>query len=1320
MVRHQAVRLTALLALGSRTVSAADDASTPWIWGLPIPNAGGGQNMMHSPPGQPIASGSVTADERLEPRQQEVITEACTPETAYIGHASCIPFVADQTSYICGTTTTLTIGCGVKNGTQSTTLAGPILSGRCAQIGCATCAADNTVAPAMSAVDYKNCTTVNGTIWGPPLTAFPSGTPPHGSGAPAAQITARDIEDIASDTLPRSILKLVTQTINIVKRTLMTPQDYPGGHDEFMMQQVAQADVAGMLVPHRPPGTDGRSSARVNGFRQVGFNIAVSGLNACTSIAIVSRKGAWLSHIWEIPTFQNDALFVEDVLYGIFEGDDSGYFPGINDHSHDASLFNTLTFGQTQNFVMPIIITPKTDANFWGDPSRPWRFMHDIQKVKDMLHNMFGVEPIVYAYDLMEKLSKEEVRQKLDNTAHGKVVVQYDPRQYLPVEPIRDSNGQIRGSCVKQYAAVRVYADVNLIPIWEDTWAAIPEQGTLPNNMQQVLVRDEASGNITGYGCMKEPPNSTCSFCAAGESCGVDPDDDQGQEGTPPQGETCSLCTSTAQCNVDPDDDQGQDGSLPQEVSCPVCTSMDQCGLNPDEDQGEDGPRQTSNGTEVCTATTLSAPRSSACTLTTMPAGTAPNGQPFAFGPTSCNCGGSLQPTTTTKGTDGTITPLCGADLPQTSCLCSNEGLVPLVTNTASGGDVMIGCDQGSTTVALSTSSKTPDISDCSTTVLAFIFTKCACPAGVTASLSTATGADHKETYFCAGPSGNGKVQPVGSASTSSPPHITECSLTRTANGTKPGFTPAITQYKSICACDHDRTFPATASAAEGGSTGWYCPTAKVGNTGSAIAVTTAPALTAPQTAAPPVTSCDLVTKPASSVAGVTKDGTTYASQSYPQHTVCSCNGLGEVAYNTVTAKDGSVNGECQLPPQGTKTTGFVVSTGAKPPPTSCSPFLATTPPGLGKSQSGWEPRTFCNCDHDRTLAWNEVTATNGDVVKGCGYGATDVVVPVATETATPSQSFSHLFLIYDVKKKASKGWRYWWSGLTMPISPDMNMCDAEANQWLLNQEKSEYRPFPYAKPYPNFPLEFGKFDLVGHKDCAYSGPSSNTPGNITCADAYTAYCTSADSGHGYDLETRCAKGVDDYRATVECRYHDTNVKVTGSQVAELKDPASHEEHVFEVFRVFLPGLTGPESITYWAGDVRHPSRRAACDKGHALWSSAGESYDDYYPDKLKFSTDGHGTCSYSSSNGHSIGSVTCDDGYEVDCAAFADDSVVDCDGPGTEPLPYYPLFYCRLGGKPMKTATTIATWTYSHEFAMYPTPEGPVRCETITITTMV
>ena len=82
-----------------------------------------------------------------------------------------------------------------------------------------------------------------------------------------------------------------------------------------MVGEVKKAEDDGMLVPLRRGDRVG-TSARVKAFGREPFNAAVEKMEGCTSIAVTSRRGLWLSHIWETPSMNKQAEDGEDRFLG--------------------------------------------------------------------------------------------------------------------------------------------------------------------------------------------------------------------------------------------------------------------------------------------------------------------------------------------------------------------------------------------------------------------------------------------------------------------------------------------------------------------------------------------------------------------------------------------------------------------------------------------------------------------------------------------------------------------------------------------------------------------------------------------------------------------------------------------------------------------------------------------------------------------------------------------------------------------------------------------------------------------------------------------
>lgn len=67
--------------------------------------------------------------------------------------------------------------------------------------------------------------------------------------------------------------------------------------------ELVKTDGNTVQVPHDVNGASGISSSRFIEFDDKDHNVFVEALVGCTSVVVVSRQGAWMSHLWENPGF---------------------------------------------------------------------------------------------------------------------------------------------------------------------------------------------------------------------------------------------------------------------------------------------------------------------------------------------------------------------------------------------------------------------------------------------------------------------------------------------------------------------------------------------------------------------------------------------------------------------------------------------------------------------------------------------------------------------------------------------------------------------------------------------------------------------------------------------------------------------------------------------------------------------------------------------------------------------------------------------------------------------------------------------------------
>lgn len=160
-----------------------------------------------------------------------------------------------------------------------------------------------------------------------------------------SNLTERDIP--TKDESVADIYDAVRKTTNEQKlRKVIHENDRVGGTGQF----------AGL-----PKGI---SSSRFEPFVTDEFNMLVEGLRGCTSIMVVSRKGAWSSHLWESPAFTT-TRFQQDVIDYMRDGRPNGEA----NTEPLGSLVDQGVFGDdtTKIFIMtPATLSLDMDENFVG------------------------------------------------------------------------------------------------------------------------------------------------------------------------------------------------------------------------------------------------------------------------------------------------------------------------------------------------------------------------------------------------------------------------------------------------------------------------------------------------------------------------------------------------------------------------------------------------------------------------------------------------------------------------------------------------------------------------------------------------------------------------------------------------------------------------------------------------------------------------------------------------------------------------------------------------------------------------------------------
>ncbi|OHW93877.1 hypothetical protein CSPAE12_07603 [Colletotrichum incanum] len=283
------------------------------------------------------------------------------------------------------------------------------------------------------------------------------------------------------------------------------------------------------LVKHHPEGS---ISADWVTFKDNVEAVALEGLYGCTSIILVSRRGAWISHIWQtvfenlVPNIDEFEMMIdEDLPYRIppDEPFHEYYEYGLEDMKDNPELGDAgVMFGNDAVAVdtplslnmRAFIVTPRkwqtpglfTDTNGQFIPHEilnhinhqqgTVRYPNEIERLKRAVAGVYGdiplevvdYNPIVPKWAHLEKWSSE--RKMVDD--YGNV---FEIEDYMAVQ----TNGNVRGKVLLQYQPATTCGDMAEWRLWvegqpvgsrTDKWAPLENQMfSSPGNIQALARR---------------------------------------------------------------------------------------------------------------------------------------------------------------------------------------------------------------------------------------------------------------------------------------------------------------------------------------------------------------------------------------------------------------------------------------------------------------------------------------------------------------------------------------------------------------------------------------------------------------------------------------------------------------------------------------------------------------------------------------------------------------------------------------------------------------------------------------------------------------
>lgn len=292
------------------------------------------------------------------------------------------------------------------------------------------------------------------------------------TGSPSTQYLKRDLSGPAGEP------KIAGKD----KRTLPEPADYGGNVDQFVFGEYLTATQVPQSTLGQPP-----SSALFFPLLNQRLNVAVAGLYGCTSLVIVSTQGVWMSHFFEVPSFQNQENFKTQVLDVLGPGDGTSNMPGLNQYLGEGKAFGPNTNPRA------FIITPQDRINpqpnvymysdmidqlrdsitalfrnggspFVADPTEPGSPKSDTSSLEFNDPADEGKAILVYGY-----IPKHPDLYPYDQgfTSAGKLLFQFDPAQSYCM----DEHGT-----VQQWALTRLWFEDNVFYIWKYAWLARANQ----------------------------------------------------------------------------------------------------------------------------------------------------------------------------------------------------------------------------------------------------------------------------------------------------------------------------------------------------------------------------------------------------------------------------------------------------------------------------------------------------------------------------------------------------------------------------------------------------------------------------------------------------------------------------------------------------------------------------------------------------------------------------------------------------------------------------------------------------------------------------
>ncbi|KAL8793809.1 MAG: hypothetical protein Q9195_003639 [Heterodermia aff. obscurata] len=250
------------------------------------------------------------------------------------------------------------------------------------------------------------------------------------------------------------------------KRALPTPVYGVKGFVEWQTDRARK-------VPH---GVWAQSTALIAKLVNENDTMAVTGLHGCTSVIVASKKAIYMSHLWQVPSFEsfqpwvtreNELAITRDQIIDPLIHGAGAEMPGLISYTGAGEAFAD----DTEPVI--IIVTPrKPGAAPHRDVWRRLKFPEKVNIIVQILQNYIQqsgpnteVEPLIVDY----VASTDPDKAAREDAISGKVLFQYDPAQAMVPEPRKPCRSY-------QQAMFRLWVGDAPTPALEKSWRALPEQ----------------------------------------------------------------------------------------------------------------------------------------------------------------------------------------------------------------------------------------------------------------------------------------------------------------------------------------------------------------------------------------------------------------------------------------------------------------------------------------------------------------------------------------------------------------------------------------------------------------------------------------------------------------------------------------------------------------------------------------------------------------------------------------------------------------------------------------------------------------------------